>query len=111
MLSTPSLRPDSVTGTFAPVTQRPSRPASRGILTPRRMRSKFHFVICSSHYSSREAPWCILFLGISTRRHREHGVYTEKCDYSDRLLVILFDFAAGYPNFVDLLCSRQAWAV
>src|SRR6266542_4846102 len=31
-------------------------------------------------------PWCILFLGISTRRHGEHGVYTEKCDYSDRLL-------------------------
>src|SRR5437870_11859037 len=32
MLSTPSLRPDSVTGTDAPVTQRPSRPASHGIL-------------------------------------------------------------------------------
>ena len=32
MLSTPSLRPNSTTGTDAPVVQRPSRPASRCIL-------------------------------------------------------------------------------
>ena len=30
--------------------------------------------------------WCIFFLAISTRRHGDHGVYTEESDFSDRLL-------------------------
>src|SRR5437870_10023643 len=31
-------------------------------------------------------PWCFFFLAISTRRHGEHGVYTEKSNFPDRLL-------------------------
>ena len=37
-------------------------------------------------------PWCNFFLAISTRRqgdHGVHGVYSEKSDYSDRLLATL----------------------
>ena len=30
--------------------------------------------------------WCKFSLAISTRRHGVHGVYTEKSDFSDRLL-------------------------
>ena len=30
-------------------------------------------------------PWWSLFLAISTRRHEDHGVYTERSDFSDRL--------------------------
>src|SRR5712691_3060175 len=41
MLSTPSLRPHSVTGTYAPVTQRPSRPASPCIITHGRRSQSF----------------------------------------------------------------------
>src|SRR6267142_5002859 len=76
MLSTPSLRPYSVTGTFAPVTQRPSRPASHGILTFTRAPPKFHLVICLS-YKQRSSVVAV-FLGKSTtktqnspRSHRE----------------------------------------
>src|SRR5437016_12545239 len=31
-------------------------------------------------------PWCFFSKAISTRRHGDHGVYTEKFDFSDRLL-------------------------
>src|SRR6266850_2021576 len=82
MLSTPSLRPYSVTGTFAPVTQRPSRPASHGILTFTRAPPKFHLVICLS-YKQRSSV-VVVFVGKSTtetqsspRSHRGLGLFRQ----------------------------------
>jgi len=67
MLSTPSLRPYSATGTFAPVTPRPSRPASHCILTFRRALPKFHLVICLSKTSKEARRWVHVNLTIHRR--------------------------------------------
>src|SRR2546421_9416016 len=70
MLSTPFLRPNFATGTYAPVTPRSSRPASHRILTFPCALPKFHLVICWSKTSRGALRLIVLkaFLPQSTQR-------------------------------------------
>lgn len=66
MLSTPSLRPDSVAGTDAPVTQRPSRLASRRILNPLALLHQ-SFILLSACPDMQGSSVVMVFLGLQSR--------------------------------------------
>src|SRR5215208_6484878 len=84
MLSTPSLRPHSATGTNAPVPQRSSRPASGRILNPGAARYQSFIPLSACRQTSRAALWWTCLLRSATnftteaqrtqRLHREEHV-------------------------------------
>src|SRR5438045_3550540 len=85
MLSTPSLRPYSATGTFAPVTQRPSRPASQCILRPFttgfKVSSRYLFVVARAKKLGGE--W---FQNMIHRRGAEDAEITQRISNQATLL-------------------------